>query len=243
MAPAKASSQRWIVIVFVILIFGGIASGLLFLRNARARRAAAAQHATASPSPANSDDAVAARALSNYLARIRAQVRDHDAAFTRLQQQKALAWNIRERADIERDRKIIRDFLATNTRLTETLRYGEGFIRAELNTAKVPPAVRDSIVDLCAKSQGPLLPLQMRVRQCDQAIGENALAVLDLLDFNWGSWERDAATGRVDFSNTITLATFRDYVAKIESAAAERADAQQQLTHYQTRHPSPAAGK
>ncbi|MEP6668133.1 MAG: hypothetical protein ABJF10_03215 [Chthoniobacter sp.] len=239
LAPAKTSSQRWIVIVLVVLLCGGvIASGYLFLRNLRAQREAAVQHAK-TPPPANSDDAVAARALSNYLARIRAQFRDHDADFLRLQQQKALSWNIHSRADIERDRKIIHDFLTTNTRLTETLRYGEGFIRAELNSAKVPAAIRDSAVDLYAKSQGPLLPLQIHVRQCDQVIGENALAVLDLLDFNWGAWGRDEATGRLDFTNTITLATFRDYVGKIEAAAAEREDAQQQLTRYQERRRSP----
>ena len=77
---------------------------------------------------------MAARALANYLARVRAQVRDHETAFQRLQQKKALSWHIRDLAEIERDRQIVRDFLATNARLTDTLQYGESFIRAELNT-------------------------------------------------------------------------------------------------------------
>ncbi|MEI9897050.1 MAG: hypothetical protein WDN28_25110 [Chthoniobacter sp.] len=225
--------------VLMVVALGGAGVGWLLLLHARARRDAMVQAEMPARPPAAGEDLVAARALANYLTRIRAQVRDHDAAFLRLQQQKALSWTIHDRPDIERDRQIVRDFLATNARLTDSLQYGEGFIRAELKTANVPGSVRDSAVALYARSQGPVLPLQLRVRRCDQVIGENALAVLDLLDFNWGEWSRDAATGRLDFTNSVTLATFQDYVGKIESAANERAAAQEVLTRYQQPRPSP----
>ena len=38
---------------------------------------------------------------------------------------------------------------------------------------------------------------------------------------------------------TVTLATFKDYVGKIESAAAERKDAEEELSNYQKRGPRP----
>jgi hypothetical protein len=238
-AHANATSARWIVGVLIVVVLVSV-SGWVFLRQSRARREAAmVERERSTAAHAAGENAVAARALANYLARLRAQVREHEAAFSRLQQQKALSWHIRERAEIERDRKIIRDFFTTNARLADTLQNGEGFIRAELNTAKVPAATRDSLLTRYAKSEGPLLPLQMHVRHCDQVIGENALAVLDLLDFNWGEWSRDEATGRIDFTNTITLATFKDYVGKIEAAAAERKQAEDELTSYQRSHPTP----
>ena len=242
-SPAASNANRkwWIGSVLMAVVFGGSAAGgWMLLRSAQARHEAMAQREMTRASPVTtSEDALAARALSNYLAKIRAQVRDHEAAFLRLQEQKALSWNIHERTDIERDRQIIRDFLTTNARLADTLQNGEGFIRAELDTAKVPAAVRESALALYAKTEGPLLPLQMRVRHCDQVIGESALAVLDLLDFNWGTWQRDDATGQLDFANTVTLAAFKDYVGKIASAATERKDAEEELSNYQKRRPPP----
>ncbi|MDR3404820.1 MAG: hypothetical protein P4L99_20115 [Chthoniobacter sp.] len=239
-AAAKTRSPRWIISVLVALALGAaLGRGWTLLRNARAEREADAQARMQSSSPAAGNDTVAARALANYLTRVRAQIRDHDAAFQRLQQQKALSWQIRDRVEIDRDRKIVRDFLDTNTRLMDSLQYGEGFIRAELSTAGVPASVRDTALALYAKSQGPVLPLQMHVRRCDQTIGENALAVLDLLDFNWGEWTRDEPTGRLDFNNSVTLATFKDYVGKIAAAADERAAAQEELNHYLPSRPTP----
>jgi hypothetical protein len=229
-APSKSRGERWGVgVLLVLLLVAAFAGGWMILRSERARSEEGAQFEAAHTLPTKNDDAVAAGALANYLAKIQAQFREHEASFTRVQQQKALSWNIHEREDIERDRKIIRDFLATNARVSDTLRNGEGFIRAELETAKVPATARESALALYTKTEGPLLPLQMRVRDCDQAIGENALAVLDLLDFNWGEWSRDEATGQMNFTNSVTLETFRDYVGKIAAAATERKAAEDEL--------------
>lgn len=225
----------WLAALAFVVLIAGVA---IYLQKMRVRETILVEPAKATPSPLSpSEDVVAARALANYLVRIRAQVREHDAAYARLQQKKALSWNIREREEIERDRQIVRDFLSTNDRLADSLQHGEGFIRAELETAKVSPAARDAVLERYAKTQKPLLPLQMRIRDCDDVIGQNALAVLDLLDFNWGTWTRDDATGRIDFTNTITLATFRGYVGKIADAANDRKQAVDDLVNYQRSHP------
>lgn len=185
------------------------------------------------------EDAVAARALTNHLTRLRAQMRDHEAAYQRLQQKKALSWNIRELPEIERDRQIVREFITTNDRLLDTLQNGEGFIRAELATAKVSPAARDAVLERYATTQKPLLPYQLRIREYDAAIGQNALAVLNLLEVSWGSWSRDDATGRIDFNNSVTLGTFRSYVAKLVEAAEGRKQAEDDLANYRNEHPVP----
>lgn len=198
-----------------------------------------AQRDKTTPSPISAiEDVTAARALANYLNRIRAQVREHEAAYVRLQRSKALAWNFPQREDIEKARQVVRDFLSTNQRLADSLEHGESFIRAELETAKVPAAVRDSVLERYEKTQKPLLPMQQRIRESDDAIGQNALAVLDLLDFNWGNWTRDEATGRIDFPNTITLATFKEYVGKIADAANDRKQAEDDLANYRRDHPT-----
>ena len=234
----KKNRRSTVVILIAVVLVAGVVAGLQW-RKTQARREAAARAEKAAAAPALSQDAEAAQALGNYLSRLRAQIRDHDAAFLRLRQQGALAWHIRDHVEIDRDRKIIQEFLATNARLTDTLQHAEGLIRAELETAKVPPATRDAALALYAKTQAPLLPLQMRLRQCDETIGKNGLAVLDLLDFNWGSWTRNEATQQLNFDNTINLAMFRDYVGKIEAAANERKAAQDELATYQQRNRTP----
>ena len=224
-------------ILLAVILVVAAAEGWVQWRTAQARREAAALNAKTAATLKPSEDAQAALALGNYLTRLRAQIRDHEVAFQRLRQG-ALTWHIRDRVEIDRDRKIIQQFLDTNTRLTDTLQHGEGLIRAELETAKVPPSTRDTALALYAKNQVPILPLQMHLRQCDETIGKYGLAVLDLLDFNWGSWTRNEATQKLTFESSITLGLFQDYVGKIEAAANERKAAEDQLVDYQRHNPS-----
>jgi len=229
-----------VAILFALLLFIVVGAWWQW-KETRARREAAAQSEKAARLKP-SGEAEAALALGNYLARLRAQIRDHEVAFQRLRQEGALTWHIRDYAEIDRDRKIIKAFLDTNVRLTDTLQHGEGLIRAELETAKVPPSTRDLALALYAKTQAPILPMQMRLRQCDDTIGKNGLAVIELLDFNWGAWTRNEATQKLTFESTLTLGLFQDYVGKIEAAANERKAAQDELTEYQRRNPMQAAG-
>ncbi len=227
----------WLGVVACVVCITGAA---IFLQKMRLKEKILAAPTQATPSLLSpEEDAVAARALSNYLTRLHAQVRDHEAAYVRLQQKKALSWNIREFPEIERDRQIIREFISTNERLSDTLQNGEGFIRAELATAKISPAAREVVLERYAKTQKPLLPFQLKIREYDAAIGQNALAVLNLLEVSWRSWTRDDATGRIDFDNSVTLETFKSYVAKIVDAAEGRKQAEDDLTNYKREHPLP----
>jgi hypothetical protein len=238
--PTKRSGNSRALAIWLCTLLVVLAAGVVvMLRRARSARETAAWLEKNATSPAGDEQLLAARAVAQYLAKVRAQILEHDAAFRRLEQQKVLSWNVHERSDIEVGRQIVRDFLSTNARLIDTLQYGGDFIRAELVTAKVPDHVRDAALALYGKTQAPLLPLQMRIRRADQSLGENALAVFDLLDFNWGDWHRDEATGRLDFTNTITLATFKDYTAKIQGAADEKDVAQKELVAFQKRRPAP----
>jgi hypothetical protein len=239
-ASAQPSNRRWLVIVLILVVASCTFGGWIYWQKRQPRREMQAPREKVTPSPISaSEDVTAARALANYLNRIRAQVREHEAAYVRLQRSKVLAWNFPQREDIERARQVVRDFLSTNERLADSLEHGESFIRAELETANVPAAVRDSVLERYAKTQKPLIPLQLRIRDCDDTIGQNALAALNLLDVNWGIWSRDAATGRIDFPSTITLATFREYVGKIADAASDRKQAEDDLTSYRRDHPAP----
>jgi hypothetical protein len=232
--------------VLAILIILGIAvTGLVIRQRARVNREAiahreemAARARAGTPPPALVQNLAAARALAGYLNKLRGQIREHDATFQRLKEGNVLAWDIKTRADLEKSQRLVRDFLTTNQQLTDTIQYGADLVRADLNTANVPPAVRDSALALYEKTQAPLVPLQLRVRRCDQALGESIQAVLNLLDSNWDEWHRDAATGRLDFQNFAALGNFKDATARIASAMQEQEDAQRALSTFEkTRSP------
>lgn len=230
--------SRTILSLIVVAILILPAGTWFWMQAGRSRRAAAsAQLLNATPSPEAIQDREAALALNNYLTRLRAQVHEHEASYALLGQSRALSWNIREKDDIARSWKVVTAFLDTNKRLTESVQFGESYIRAELKTAKVPDSVRDSVLDLYGKTEKPAIPLELRVRECDQIIGENALAVLSLLETNWGLWKQDKATGRLDFTDQDAFASFRDHVGKIESAANDRKAAQDRLTEFRHEHP------
>ncbi len=69
----------------------------------------------------------------------------------------------------------------------------------------------------------------MKIRECDQTLGENALGILDLLDQKWGKWERNQTTGKLRFQDQETLDKFNGFIHKIQASAAEQTQAQQEL--------------
>jgi hypothetical protein len=233
--PATSKNKTWSTQTILLALTVGCIAAIGVGRWLGIRTAQAPREAASTP-PHEEIDTVAADALAHYLAKIQGQARAHESAFEQLQQQKVLTWNIRRPEELVRDRDLVHAFLDTNAQLVDGLQYGDDFIRAELNTAKVPAAQRDSILARHKKMAEPLLPLQMRVRHADQALGENALEILNLLDLNWGAWTRDEATGRLDFTNTITLAAFHEYADKLTAAAAEREEAQKELDQYLERN-------
>jgi hypothetical protein len=180
---------------------------------------------------------MAAGAIAKYLAKVQAQRRAHDAAFQQLRQKNVFSWNIRNRAELDADLQLVHDFLAANTQLTDSMQYGAELVRAELDTAKVPAAARDAALALYAKTQAGSLPLQLRLRQCDQALGERTLDVLELLAWSWGAWRRDETSGRLDFNNLVVQATFKDYAEKTKAAALAQQSAEEALAAWQKDHP------
>jgi hypothetical protein len=237
--PASSKSKTWSTQTILIALTIGCLAAIGAGRWLGIRIAHASHEAASTPAPEENTDTVAADALAHYLAKIQGQVRAHETAFEQLRQQSVFTWNIRRPEDLVHDRDLVHTFLDTNAQLIDGLQYGADFIRAELNTAHVPATERDAILDRHEKMAKPLLPLQMRVRHADQAIGENALEILNLLDLNWGAWTRDEATGRLDFTNSLTLDAFHEYAGKLSTAAAEREQAQKEVDQYleRNRHP------
>jgi hypothetical protein len=174
-------------------------------------------------------DAKAARGMASWLEKLQGFTKDYETAAKQLREAKVLKFDIHDRAGIEDDRKIVREFLDRNAKFADALQNSESHVRAELEAAGTPPATRDATLAGYTRSQDVIRPLQVKIRQCDQTLGENALGILDLLDQKWGKWERDEVTGKLRFQEQDTLEKFNGFIHKIQAAAAEQTQAQQEL--------------
>lgn len=174
-------------------------------------------------------DAAATRAMANYFGKLQPKLHAYETATAKITQAKVLSFHIEDRPMLEQHRQLIRDFLAANSALTDTLRQGEDLLRAELEAEKVSPFLRDQTLRGYEKSQAALRPFQMRIRQSSQTVGESALAVLDLLDKSWGKWERDKASGRLRFQDDATLSSYNDLVKKMQAADEDQEKAQLEM--------------
>ena len=106
---------------------------------------------------------------------------------------------------------------------------GEELVRSELDAAKVPASVRDASMSGFSRSHALLRPLQLQIRRCDKTLGDTSLLVLDLLDKHWGKWKLDAASKTLTFEDDAALVAYNAGIEKIDAAAAEQAEAQEQL--------------
>jgi hypothetical protein len=182
-----------------------------------------------SASQVGGGDAAAIRASATFLGKMQAQVRDYEETVKRLTTAEMFSFNVRDKAMIDEHRQIVRDFLASNARITDTVQHSEELMGAELDAAKVPARTRQETLAGYKKSQIMIRPLQLEIRRCDQALGDAALAMLDLLETNWGKWRHDAASGAKEFDDDTTLAAHNALIEKVQAAAADQAAAQEKL--------------
>jgi len=174
-------------------------------------------------------DAAAARAMANFMGRMRSEVRDYQAAAARFTQAQIFRPSFADQAAIEESRKVVREFLAQNSRLSETLRNGESMLRAEMDSLRIPAPTRDSTLAGFNRSQAAIRPVQMRIRACDQTLGDAALVALDLFERHWGRWRQENSTGDIFFADEAARISYSALIQQVQTAADQQAQAQEEL--------------
>ena len=173
-----------------------------------------------------------ARAMANLSGRMQNLMREFAAAAERLQKANVLSGNMRDRAEIEADRQIVRDFLAANAKLLDAGEHREDIMRAELDAEHVTISSRESVIAGFRQSQAEsgVYELGLQIRHCGQRVGENCLALLDLLDQNWGKWRRDDAANVLRFEDNDTREAYNKLVDNVQAAFQEQRKVQEQVT-------------
>ena len=99
-------------------------------------------------------DAKAARGMANWLEKLQGLTKDYEASAKQLREAQILKFNVQDRAGIETDRKIVREFMAHNASFTDALRNSESLVRAELDATGTPAATRDATLQGYSRSRG-----------------------------------------------------------------------------------------
>lgn len=176
-----------------------------------------------------SADAAAARAMAGFMGKMQQQVRDYQAAAERFTKAQVFTPTYRDRATLESQREIVREFLKQNEKLADTVRRSDELLRAEMDAAMVPAKTRDSAVAGFNKSQAVIRPLQARIRSCDRELGDAALIVIDLFERHWGKWHREPVMGRMVFDDQTALVGYNALLERMQAAANEQEKAQEEL--------------
>ena len=181
-----------------------------------------------SAATAGGSDAEAYRAMSDTLAKIQMQAKAYEAAEAKFVDAAVLKGDMTDRTEIAEKQAVVKEFLSQNDRFADALSHSADLLKTELDKAKVPDAMKRGVIAGFEKSQTRIRPLQLRVRETDRIVGENALAGLSLFDTNWGKWRRDPS-GKIIFESGAVVKQYNEILAKVRAAADEQAKAQSEL--------------
>jgi hypothetical protein len=73
--------------------------------------------------------------------------------------------------------------------------------------------------------------LDLQIRACDDRMGQGTLAMLDLLETNWGKWNYDPAKNVINFEDTYAQRSYRLSLNEIKNAGMEQVKEQGELVN------------
>ncbi len=124
-------------------------------------------------------------------------------------------------------RNYARELEAQNLELKAFFTNGEVGYRKLLIRGGISESKADQMVREFVQSQASTLPLQHKVRDCDDIAWKALIEYCDLLEAEWGKWE-NAASGPV-FATDGVAAKYNDILKRVRKAGEDQAEAQRQM--------------
>jgi hypothetical protein len=179
---------------------------------------------------ASGDDGLTLKGSQAYLARLQELQQSYQAASSNLTAARVLCTsNLIDRDDIQQRKAVVQNFLKCNEAVKIFTIHSEDNYRAELVRLNVSPAVIESAVEGFHRSSAPQVPVVVEIRAQDERIGCGMLAVLDLLDANWGHWSYNAESGHVRFESPDLVDQYNSDLKGINDAGVEQVASQKRL--------------
>jgi hypothetical protein len=176
------------------------------------------------------DDARVMEVMGNHVKRMQNGLKKYEAALTSFREAEVLRpSNLKEQSQIEPRREIVRAFLVANSGLKQIIADSEKAIRADLVRAKVAPAKTEALIRGFNSKAAPRNALTLKIRDCDQRMGDAVLGALDLFDAHWGNWRFEPAANRIDFAQALANDAYNGFLDEINAASREQIELQGKL--------------
>lgn len=176
------------------------------------------------------DEALIMQAMADYLTGLQKQSEKYQVAVTEFSDAEVLnLGTLTAKSQIETRRQIVRRWLDVNSELKTAVVQSEVTIRARLVELKIPPTQIEEVIKGFNSKAAPRRALIVRIRDCDQKIGEAALGALDLLETQWGHWTYSNLSEVVTFSADQHNELYSSLIAEITAAGEEQVKLQGRL--------------
>ncbi|HUA37814.1 MAG TPA: hypothetical protein VMA35_05365 [Candidatus Sulfopaludibacter sp.] len=180
------------------------------------------------------DDARIAQVMAAHVARLETAMKKYDAAATALRKARVLDLSgLDDEKQIAARRQIVQDFLVANDNVKSVVSNSEANIRADLIRLEVAPARQEITLDAFHSKAAPRSVLILRIRACDDQIGQSTLTILSSLETQWGKWHYDPVTKTVRFQDAETQYSYRQALGEIKLAGYEQIATQRELLNLQ----------
>jgi hypothetical protein len=171
---------------------------------------------------ATGDRALAMRASTGYLERMKTLKHDLDVATAELTAEKVLApAKIVDKIQMQRQREVVQKFIKANDALKDFVEHGEDNYRAELVRWHVPDRMTEETIRGYKKSADTVNPLVAQVRECDARIAQAMLGIVDLEESDWGSWHTNPESGKIIFQSHESLEKYNALIRDIRTATVD----------------------
>src|SRR5208283_3455791 len=107
--------------------------------------------------------------------------------------------NLSDKQQIASRRGVVQNFISANGNLENVVSNAEKNLQADLARLQVDPAKINAAMAGYRSKAVPRTALVLEIRACDDRCGHAMLAVLDLLETNWGKWDYNSTAKTVRF--------------------------------------------
>jgi hypothetical protein len=178
------------------------------------------------------DDALISKAMARYVARMQDQMKKYEDAVTEVRTAKVLDLaSLSDREQISTRREVVQNFIAANDEVKVMITNSEDFIRADLTDMNVSSEKIDQVIAGFDVKFAQRSVLDLQIRACDDRMGQGTLAMLDLLETNWGKWNYDPAKNVINFEDTYAQRSYRLSLNEIKNAGMEQVKEQGELVN------------
>ena len=178
------------------------------------------------------DKASIAKAMSHYVEKVRASMKNYQDASIELRAARILVTsNLTSVTQIESRREVLQNFITANENMENVITNSEDSIRADLSSMNVS---QDTIDGTIAGFDSTFLPrrnLTLQIRECDDRMSHSMGVILNLLETDWGRWHFNSFDQKLYFDDAADREIYSDSFNDIRVAGQQQIHLQGELVN------------